>query len=161
LSASSLDNKSAWVARVLGVAVGGNGGASSDGSSLDWPSLRAAFDEAVSSVDEQIAALQTSLKNSGDDTLEEIAEFGMNGITGNHRVPLMATMIEIDQGGSEAVRISGPKLAKLATEFKAYLDSDERVGVCDDNPFGVPVSIRATLGGALGRLATELQKGVR
>lgn len=158
---SSLDEKTAWVDRVLGVAVGGNGGASSDGNSLDWPTLRVAFDEAVSTVDGQIAALQTALKNSGDDTLEEIAEFGMNGLTGNHRVPLMATMIEIDQGGSEAVRISGPKLLKLAVEFKAYLDNDERVEVCDENPFGVPVSIQATLGGALGRLATELQKGLR
>jgi hypothetical protein len=158
---SSPDDRKAWVTRVLGITLGTDGDASQGGHGLDWPKLRAAFDDAVTTVDEQITALQTALKNSGDDTLEEIAEFGMNGITGDHRVKLMAAMFDIDRGGSESVRAAGPELVKLAEEFKAYLDTDERVEVCDDNPFGVPVSIRATLGGALGRLAVELQKGLR
>lgn len=153
MSATLMDAKNAWVARVLGVSFG----VSSDGG-LDWPALREAFDHAVSDVDKQIEALQTSMKNSGDETLEEIAEFGMNGLTGNHRVPLMAKLLEIDQGGSAAIGTLGPAVIKLAEDFKAYLETDERVEVCDDNPFGVAVSIRSTLGAALGQLAAELRK---
>lgn len=153
MSTTLLDEKKAWVARVLGVSFDG-----SLGGGLDWPALRAAFDDAVSSVDKQIEALQASLKSSGDDTLEEIAEFGMNGLTGNHRVPLMAKLLEIEQGGSAAIGTLGPAAIKLAEDFKAYLETDERVEVCDDNPFGVAVSIRSTLGAALGQLAAELRK---
>jgi hypothetical protein len=155
MSATLLDAKKAWAVRVLGVSFG-----APPGGELDWPALRAAFDHAVSSVDKQIEALQTSLKNSGDDTLEEIAEFGMNGLTGNHRVPLMAKLLEIDQGGSAAIGTLGPAAIKLAEDFKAYLETDERVEVCDDNPFGVEVSIRSTLGAALGKLAAELRKNL-
>lgn len=82
----------------------------------------------------------------------------MNGLTGNHRVPLMAKLLEIEQGGSAAIGTLGPAAIKLAEDFKAYLETDERVEVCDDNPFGVAVSIRSTLGAALGQLAAELRK---
>lgn len=53
MSTTLLDEKKAWVARVLGVSFD-----ESLGGGLDWPALRAAFDDAVSSVDKQIEALQ-------------------------------------------------------------------------------------------------------
>jgi hypothetical protein len=161
---SDLDVKSAWITRVLGISL--TQGSTPDtvsqktetGGKFDWPTARAAFDQAIADIDKQISALQAALKSSDDDVLEEIAEFGMNGITGNHRVKLMAAMMEMGGGDPAVVKQSAQKLIKLAEEFKTFLEGDERVEVCDENPFGVPVSIRATLGGALGNLAAELRK---
>lgn len=161
MSGSETDVKSEWVGRVLGVQVPGPSGSQDSPGAFDWPSIRSDFEAASDAVDKQIAALQSALKQSDEDVLQEIAQFGMNGITGNHKVRLMAAIMEIGGGDGESVAKAGPMVVKIAQEFKQYLDSDERVEVCDDNPFNVPVSIRATLGGALGRMAESLSRGLK
>jgi hypothetical protein len=103
-------------------------------------------------VDGQIAALQKALLASDDEELQEIGQYGVNGITGNFKVKLMAALMGVE-AGRDADRA---KLAALVPQFRAHLDSSERIAACDDNPFGVTVSIRATLGPALDRLARSL-----
>ncbi|HEY6433537.1 MAG TPA: hypothetical protein VIZ17_16270 [Acetobacteraceae bacterium] len=112
-------------------------------------------------MDGQIAALQAVLRRSNDDTLAEIAEFGLNGITGNYKVPLAAALVELGAGGPAAMKKAGPKAVKIINDYRAYLETSEKVQVCDANPFGTPVSIRATLGGALAELAASLEAGLR
>ena len=157
MSGGITDEKSAWVTRVLGVALPG----AKAGAGLDWKSVRAAYDAATETVDTQISALQSALKKTDNDVLHEIAEFGMNGITGNHKVRLMAAMMEIGSGDATALQKIGPKVLKIAQDFRQHLDSDERVMACDENPFGVAVSIRQTLGGALGQMADSLSRGLK
>jgi hypothetical protein len=129
-----------WVTRVLGY--GFAGAASIAEASSAWRA-------AVETVDAQIAALQAALRQTDDDELHEIAEFGLNAVTGNHKVRLMAALIGAERG-NEADRA---KLAGIIGPFRAHLDSDDRVEACDENPFGVAMSVRATLIPALDALS--------
>jgi len=124
---------------------------------VDWKAVRETWQSASDAVDQQITALQAALRKSGDDTLEEIAEFGVNGVTGNHKVRLMAAMMQLGSGDPAVIAKLAPATLTLVRDFRAYLDSDERVLVCDENPFGVAVSLRATFGGALTQIETALQ----
>ena len=124
---------------------------------VDWKAIGQTWQSASDAVDQQITALQAALRKTGDDTLEEIAEFGVNGVTGNHKVRLMAAMRELGSGDPAVIAKLAPATLTLVRDFRAYLDSDERVLVCDENPFGVAVSMRATFGGALTQIETALQ----
>ena len=144
-----------WVQRALGMAVPAAGD-STDEAAADWPVARADWQTACAAVDRQIAGLQAVLRASGDETLEEIAEFGLNGITGAHRVKVMAGVLEVRDGAPAAMAMAGPKLLAAVRDFQSFLVSSEAVAVCDANPFGTPVSIRDTLGAGLAALATAL-----
>ncbi len=151
------DAKAAWVERVLGIVVRTSSKATAPPPAApSWRDARAKWQDASEAVDAQIAALQSVLRQSGDDTLEEIAEFGLNAVTGNHRVRLAAALMEVGNGDAATLRKAGPKVLKIVNEFRTYLESSEAVEVCDANPFGTPVSIRATLGGALAQMAAAL-----
>ena len=81
--------------------------------------------------------------------MQEIGEYGLNAITGGHKVRVMAALLGAQRGNAGDLG----KLATLAAGFREHLTSDDRVEACDDNPFGVAVSVRATLGPALDLLA--------
>jgi hypothetical protein len=141
-----VDAKGEWLRRVLGFGLP----ETEQGSAARTPQAgtrwKAAFDHwkaASEAVDGQIRALQAVLRQSGDPQLKEIAEHGLNGVTGNHRVPLQTALIEL------GARNAGPKVLAAVNDFREYLETSEQVAVCDDNPFDTPVSIRATLGAAL------------
>jgi hypothetical protein len=159
------ETKNAWVRRVLGVDpenVGGRISPSGDDrsrsgqSAVSFATARDALRDASESVDGQIAALARALRASGDEELEEISGFGMNALTGGHKVPLMAALMELGSGSPEHVAKSGAKALRLVRAFRQHLETDERIAVCDDNPAGVPVSIRATLVPALATLEAAL-----
>lgn len=145
-----------WVARVLGLTLparGKDSGATTASERLD--KARDTWDEAISRVDNQIAALQTVLRNSGDDDLKAIADFGLAGVTGNHKVRLAAALHEARTGTlDEAAAL---RTADLVADFRKHIASDPRVKACDDNPFGVSVAIRATLDQPLAMLEAALR----
>jgi hypothetical protein len=150
-----------WVRRVLGVNVGGSSAAQSlNSATADWPKAREQWQAAIEEVDDQIAALQAALYDTDDDELEDIADFGMNGLTGDHKVKLAASMMDLGGGEQTAMQASGPKVRKLADEFRKHLETDERVAACDENPFGVKVAIRATLIPALAALIATIDAGI-
>jgi hypothetical protein len=111
-------------------------------------SFRAASDE----VNKQIQQLQAALRETDDPDLHDIAEFGLNALTGNTRVPLMAAITEAGTGSPEQLRAAAPKLLKAVGAFRARLASPE-VRACDSNPFGVDMAIEQTFTGALDQLA--------
>lgn len=140
-----------WVQAALGYRFEGG----SEGGAAGTQSLHAAiasWRDASEAVDGQIGALQSALKQSGDDDLAEIGEFGLNAVTGGFKVPLMAALAGAERGAPGDIA----KLADLIPRFRAHLEGDERVEACDENPFGVAVSIRATLVPALDQLAGGL-----
>lgn len=133
-----------WITRVLGAAIPPGGGALAT-AIASW---RAASD----AVDDQISQLQQALRRSDDEELVEIAEYGLNAVTGNYRVPLMATIRSVESGDTK----EAAKLSRIAAAFRKHLESDAKVAACDDNPVGVSVSIRATLVPALDALERSL-----
>jgi hypothetical protein len=149
----------AWIERVLGVAAP-TGSATNAGAPPEWEPARARWQEAGETVNHQIAALQQKLRGSDDEELVAIAEYGLNGITGNHRARLTAQLMEIGDGNGGKLAERGAKLQKLVRDYRAYLEASPEVAVCDRNPFGVAVSIRATLGGALASLDDAVSKAL-
>jgi hypothetical protein len=142
------DEQKAWVTRVLGFQ-----GTPEATTGPDLPKALAGWQAALERLDHQIAALQSVLRDAPDDDLQRIAEFGLNAMTMNHKVRLQAALI--DGGAAPDQRIA--KLALTATDaFAAHLRDDPRIAACDSNPFGVAMSIQATLLPALGTLHTAL-----
>jgi hypothetical protein len=136
--------KQDWVTRVLGIRFGGAG---PDPEAVKAASM--AWREASEAVDAQISKLQAMLKADDDEEMQEIAEFGLNGLTSGHEVAVTAALIGAQRGNAADV----PKLAAAAREFQRFLETDERIEACDENPFGVPIDIRGQLLPALGQLA--------
>jgi hypothetical protein len=123
-----------------------------------WDVAKQAWRDSMDTVNAQITRLQSALKSSGDDDLEEIAEFGLNGVTGNFKTPLMAALLNIDAAAdAAALKKAASNAAGIIQGFRQHLDSDEAVEACDDNPFGVKVSIRETVGGGLSQLEEALK----
>jgi hypothetical protein len=90
--------------------------------------------------------------------LEEIAEFGLPAVTGNLKVPLMAAMRDLSGGQAAARQKSIEKLRGLTEQFNKHLNSDARVAAVDENDFGVRVTLRETLGGALEKMHAVLSQ---
>ena len=146
-----------WVRSVLGIEIGkppATSGAAS--GAADWKQAREAWDEAIEVVNRQIAQLQRVMKATDDEDLHEIAEYGLNALTGNRRVKLMAALMEIGDGAPDRMARARGKALAAIRGLRAHLDSDAQVRAFDSNPFGVAVSIRATLGGALDGLKAAL-----
>jgi hypothetical protein len=174
-----LADQANWVQRVLGVTLsasapsGGVDGTSpvrnagTNGAAPGWQTARQAWQDANDVVNDQINGLRKALLNrarDGDDgmdgladALSEIAEKGLNAITEDHRVKLMASMMELGGGDAATVGKFGAKAFGLITAFQTFLDSSEKIEVCDANPFDAPVSIRTTLGPPLQQMVAALQ----
>ena len=139
----------AWIERVLGVelpllSTGQNPAGLGD--------ALAAWRQALETVGGQITVLQGVLRNSPDEDLQAIAEFGLNAMTGSHKIKLQAALTDTAADLSKA-----GKAAQLAGAFASHLAGDKRVAACDANPFGVRIAIRATLVPALTGLQRALQ----
>lgn len=162
-------NQNEWVFRVLGVQSPQQEDeefeAELEEVGLDlsdiWEAARSSFESATESVNGQISALQSALRASEDDELVEIAEFGLNGITGNTRVPLQAALMEAGSGSKENLIAAAPKIEKAAQAFINQLATDPRVAACDDNPYGVPMSIYDTYNGAIQEVLTAVRLAQR
>ena len=148
---SGSDEQSGWVSRVLGVTVPTGGGTSGP---VDLSKAIGAWRDALDEVDSQISGLQKALKASDDDELHEIAEFGLNALTGNHKVRIQAALMEI--GSKQDDPKAKSALTGLIDSFTSHIESDERIAVCDSNPFGVAMSIRNTLTPPLQQLKQAL-----
>jgi hypothetical protein len=138
-------------------------------AAADWKTARQAWQDANDDVNDQINGLRRALldraKKPGDDAkleglveaLNEIAEKGLNAVTEDHRVKLMAAVMEVSDGSAAAIQKFGAKALDLITKFQVFLASSEKIEVCDANPFDAPMSIRATLTPPLAQMAAALQ----
>ena len=96
------------------------------------------------------------MRASGDEELEGIAEFGLNGLTGDFRVPLMGAIHVINTANGDALKKAAANAHNILTGFRQHLNADKKVEACDENPFGVKVTIRETFGQGLDQLAQAL-----
>jgi len=142
----------AWVQRVLGVGVPTASANDAPAPAPDLTAALAGWEDALEKTNTQIEALQMALRASPDKDLHDIAEFGLNAITANHRVKLQVALTELRNGAPSA----GAAL-KLVTSLLGHIDTDVRVAACDANPFGVRMNLHATLAPALSQLAAALK----
>jgi len=121
-----------------------------------WQIAREEWTAAIETVDAQIAKLQALLRDQADEDLAEIAEFGLPSLTGDFKAPMMAALMDVDRAASDGLPRSARRARSLAMSFAEYLDEAETVAVTDDNDFGVTVTIRKTIGGALRQIEQAL-----
>ena len=153
----SATSKRAWVEQVLGYRFRRSDPLKTGGGAGQWKAARQAWQTASDTVDGQLSALQSALRQTGDPELIEIAEFGLNAMTANHKTRLLTMLVELGDAGPDIARRTGPKAISLLEEFQAHIESDPRIAACDANPADVPVSIRTTLGPALAGLQAALE----
>ena len=132
-----------WVRRVLGVSL--------PASPAALRAAVAALRDASDAVDGQVAGLQGLLQRSGDAELKAIAEYGMAALSGGNRTRMIAAAMELERSDPPPPALL-KRAAAIAASYRAHLLRDPKVRGFDENPFGVPVSIRATLEPALRRL---------
>ena len=154
----------AWVRRALGVDLPA---AAAARPAPGWQGARQAWIEANDAVNDQLNGLRRALLDRARDgdgeldglaeALTEIAERGLNAVTEDHRVKLMAAVMDIGNGEAASVQKSSTKALGMIGAFQTFLAGSAKIEVCDANPFGAPVSIRATLTPALQALAASLQ----
>ena len=123
---------------------------------VDWEKAREGWASAIETVDAQIAKLQAKLRDEADEDLAEIAEFGLPALTGDFKAPMMAAVMDVDRTTGDGLPRVARRVRALAASFAEYLDEAETVAVTDDNDFGVTVTIRKTIGGALRQLEQTL-----
>ena len=153
--------KDASAKRFLGLSLGGENDADMSLAALGlepidiWQAACQAFETATRSVDAQITDLQGALRNSDDLELQDIAEFGLSGFTGDTRVPLLAALHEASGERGHAGRCGGDFSDNAGDRrVGSQIRGEPRIAACDNNPFGVNVSIRDTYDGALEQLET-------
>ena len=139
--------KRAWVARVLGARVPERG-------TGEGKPLLPLWLDAKEEVDGAIGRLQGRLRGFNDPDLTRIAEFGLNGITGRASVGLMVALREADARSADPG--ARKKLADAVASYRTFLEGSPAVALIDANPFDVSVSLRTTLGGALGAIDCRL-----
>jgi hypothetical protein len=122
-----------------------------------WPVAKQGWLNAIETVDTQIEKLQNKLRQTDDGDLWDIAEFGMNAVTGDWKVPLQAAIMDVDRAQADTRAQAAKSALEIVDEFADHLANDERVAVCDENPFDVPVALRDTLGAALRNLTAVLK----
>ncbi|MBV9757320.1 MAG: hypothetical protein JO047_09725 [Alphaproteobacteria bacterium] len=146
-----------WVERVLGVRVGSGATTSPTGDfKQQWQQSFAAFRDAIETVDQQMDALGGACRQTKNAWLVNIADLGLPAVTGNFKTPLMAACLEVSSAPAEKVAGAAAKARTALANFAQHIATDPQVAGCDGNPFGVAVSIRATLGPALKSLNDAL-----
>jgi hypothetical protein len=148
-----------WVRRVLDVALPASRPAAGiEDFRRDWRDAVGIWQDAIDSVDGQMARFAGALRGTGDPWLERIADFGLNAVTGNHKVRLMAALLDVGAADRQGLAARIAAARKAIGAFASHLGTSEKVAACDGNTLGVPVSIRATLGPALKKLADAMAR---
>lgn len=130
--------------------------AGEDRSSVRAAELLAIWRNAKESTDGDIAALQSKLKSSGHPDLERVAELGLNGVTEGNQVAMIKCLMDFGSAGPEKLSDAKASVLTQLDAYRAFLAKSKKLALIEDNPFGVKVSVRARLNGALDEIGRVL-----
>jgi hypothetical protein len=103
--------------------------------------------------DAGISALQVAMKSYRHPDLDNLADKGLNGVTGGNQVAMMRALMTY-RSAAEADRAqAADALLKQVETYSSFIQGDRVIALCERNPFGVEVAIRAPLTAALDRIA--------
>lgn len=117
-----------------------------------WAAARKELRLAIDKVEQQLSVLAESLLKSNDPNMAWVAENGLTLILGG----LRASATAIDKTGSKTPEKTAAFAKPALAELEKQLDS-ARVQACDQNQFGVKVSVKKTIGDAIDKLAKTLE----
>ncbi len=102
--------------------------------------------------DRAITALQKSLKGLGNPDLDKIAEFGLHGAMEGQQTKLMAALMDHSKSNEQNRAKTAQKVIDQCKSYKAVLESNTVIKLCEANPFGIKADIRGPLKTALKRI---------
>lgn len=101
--------------------------------------------------------LRGALLADEDPELRSLADTGLFALGKSENVALMNALFDL-RGADES---TAPKLRRnvvtAAANYAQMITGNELIALVDDNPFGVNVAMRATLGNALATIIKELR----
>ena len=144
----SLDpTQTSFVAQYLGVHLEPRNDASRSAATA------ASWQAAKDAVDGQLRALSDRLRKSAIPEVVGVAD-QVETLLEPVRVKMLVALKNYDAAPDDEKPRSDARAAM--TEAEAWLSADDRVRAVDTNPWGVPVSVAATLGGVLDRIHREI-----
>jgi hypothetical protein len=105
---------------------------------------------------DQFNKLQDAMKNSGLPLFARIADRGLNGITETRLVTLQVALMEVDAAQGEARAKAVEKTRTAITDMRGFLQTNPVLRLLDANPLKVPLTLQATLTGALDNIDKAL-----
>lgn len=147
------ESQRSWCIKVLGIDP-----APSSAGPRPTGSVMAFWRDAKEAVDEQLAALGRALRSRGDPDFDQIAQYGLFGLTGGGQtVALMAAL----QGYEAAPPADRPAAAaavgKAVAAYRGMLQSSRLADALEDNVLRVPVNLRGTMDGAFRQILTAIR----
>jgi hypothetical protein len=119
------------------------------------PPAAGIWNDAKEAVDQQLNGLYAVLKKTGIPVLNEIAG-EIEEVLGKFRVGLTTALMNYDQATGQAKDQARSVALKTVNDYKTAIPADKHVNAADNNPFGVSITVRQTLGAALDRLSQQL-----
>lgn len=116
---------------------------------VDPERLLALWQGARDIADKGVTALQGALRGHGVAELDRIADAGLNGVTEGNQTALLAAMVDLARATPDARPAAARRVGQASAAFRQFLAADPVISLCEANPFGVKVAIRATLTRAL------------
>lgn len=110
------------------------------------------WNTAKEATDSAISALQNKIRQIPDPDLERIAEMGLNGITQGNQTALMKHLMDFRNVDAAGRPKAAAALQAQCKEYRTFLDGNELITLCEQNPFGVTVDLRSHLGKALDEI---------
>ncbi len=136
-------DKDEWVLNVLGIDM--------ELAGVDHGGkLAPIWTDAKERLDNSLEQLQRALKAVDDPDAQQLAEYGLNGITDRASVKLMAALLDADNGGDTA------KLQVAIAGFRQFLDGAAIVDLLENNELGIKVPIRTQLEPALNVIEARI-----
>lgn len=140
------EKQSHFLETFLGIRAPGASGESAKVSPM------ALWQEGKEQADQSITALQKVLKGNKIPALNQIAELGLNGLSGRNQTGLMKALFEYSRAEATSRETAARQLVDQVSAYRGMLQHDTVIALCENNPFGVAVDIRGPLLGALDRI---------
>ena len=156
-----------WIERVLGIgaatapAAAANTPAAADAAAPPPPRpvgpVMPVWRDAKEAVDAQIETLARNLRSYGHPDLNRIADLGLFGIGTRETVGLMRARMQFDAAPAGGKAPAAKALRSAIAAWRGLLGGNQTIALIDANPES-PVTMRATLGGALDDIDSILDR---
>lgn len=107
--------------------------------------------------DAGIAALQSALKSVGHPELDKIVDFGLNGVTQGNQTAMMKALMDYNSAPEDQKPVMASSLLSQVESYRAFVSASRIIDLCENNPFGVSVSIKAPMNTALDRISRAVE----
>ena len=98
---------------------------------------------------DQFNKLSDAMRKHGMPLFRRIADRGLNGITETRLVAMQEALMELDSAAGEKRPAAVDKVKAAIADMRGFIQSNPVLPILERNPLKVPVTLRATLTGAL------------